>query len=365
MKHRSIVLCLSVVLFACDEETESPAPKPVVVTPAEFGEPFDKLSEWHLFAGDLKPAEGVVPYEVIAPLFSDYTTKFRFLWVPEGKKIGFDPEGAWDFPVGSIAIKTFAYRADLRDPKSKITLLETRLLWHEPEGWTGHTYVWNADQTDAVREVAGVTLPSSFIDEKGATIENAYGVPNTNECKDCHASNDAVETLGIRTRQLDRDNDYGSGAENQIDHLASLGLFSATPTPKGDRVRMVDPFGDADLSLRARSYLDANCGSCHAKGGGATESALRLSFVESDPAENPEANWGVCKAPTSASGATCGNTYDVVPGDPDQSIMVCRLLSTDIEKRMPPVARRLTHEQGVALIREWIAAMPATTCAAN
>jgi uncharacterized repeat protein (TIGR03806 family) len=357
--------CASALLVSCGDESTTPEPEPVIVTPAEYGKPFDKLSDWHLFTDTKGPAQGVIPYEVIAPLFSDYTTKLRYVWVPKDKKVAFDADNEWDFPVGTVAIKTFAYRADLRDEKSKLTLLETRLLWREPEGWTGHTYVWNDEQTDAMREVAGATLPSVFINEKGDTIKNDYGVPNTNECKDCHSNNDAVNTLGIRTRQLDRDNDYGDGAINQIDHMAKLGLFKDEPPPHDARTRLVDPFGKDDVALRARSYLDSNCGSCHVKGGGATESALRLSFAETDPATNPEANWGVCKAPTSASGATCGNAVDIVPGEPDQSIMVCRLLSTDIEKRMPPVARRLTHDEGVALIREWISAMPKTGCTAN
>ena len=58
-------------------------------TPAPAGEPYQTLDEWHLFtdAKSQAPAEGVIPYEVNAPLFSDYTVKRRFLWVPPGKTI--------------------------------------------------------------------------------------------------------------------------------------------------------------------------------------------------------------------------------------------------------------------------------------
>jgi hypothetical protein len=83
-----------------------------------------------------------------------------------------------------------------------------------------------------------------------------------------------------------------------------------------------------------------------------------LDFAATDPASQPPANWGVCKIPTSAGGATCGHTYDIVPGDPDRSIMICRMASTDLEVRMPPLGIRLVHAEGLALVRQWIASMP-------
>src|SRR5690349_18752290 len=46
---------------------EAEAAAPVTVTPAQEGEPYQTLSEWHLFrdAARQTPADGVVPYEVI------------------------------------------------------------------------------------------------------------------------------------------------------------------------------------------------------------------------------------------------------------------------------------------------------------
>src|SRR5262249_4993118 len=115
------------------------------------------------------------------------------------------------------------------------------------------------------------------------------------------------------------------------------------------------------LSLRARSYLHANCAHCHTTGGGAAQSGLLLDLADSDPEENP-ANVGICKLPTSAGGATCGLTVDIVPGDPDPSVMICRVETTDTEVRMPPLARQLVDEAGVALLRDFIEALPASTC---
>ncbi len=80
----------------------------VEVTAPTDDNPYDSLSQWHVFsdAAHQIPADGVIPYEVISPLFSDDATKFRFLYVPKGQKITYSDAGAWDFPVGSLLIKT-------------------------------------------------------------------------------------------------------------------------------------------------------------------------------------------------------------------------------------------------------------------
>lgn len=357
---------------ACgDDTTPEPEPEPVVVTPPAFGEPYDNLSEWHLFADPLAqlPAERVVPYEVIAPLFSDYTSKWRFLFVPEGETVPYGDDGVWDFPVGTLLIKNFAYADDVREPDGPRRMLETRLLWREPEGWTAHTYIWNEEQTEAVREVGGRFIDVTFIDPRGDTVETAYRVPNTNECGDCHHLGEddegaiIVGALGTKTLQLDRDYDFGDGPQNQLDHLVELGLFAKVTTPYAERERLVDPYDAAeDLSLRARSYLDANCSGCHRQGGSATASGFQLDFASTDPLTSDPAVWGVCKTPTSAGGATCGNSYDIVPGEPDLSILVCRMTATEIDQRMPPLGSKIVHQEGLALMREWIASLEPASC---
>lgn len=359
---------------SCGDDTDTettPEPEPeVTVTPAPFGEPFDDLAEWHLFA-DLaaqKPAKRVIPYDVIAPLFSDYTTKTRFLYVPEGKTIQYSAEGDWEFPEGSILVKTFAYADDLRDPSGPSRVMETRLLYKEPEGWVPHTYVWNEAQTAAERTVAGKFLGVDFIGLDGESMHNDYRVPNTNECKDCH-HNDVdgdpiVVSLGPKTRQLDRELDFGEGLENQIDHLASIGFLDIEPPPPAERERLVDPYsGEGDVSLRARSYFDANCSGCHHLGGSAgVQSALLLDFHATEPSQADPSDYGVCKRPTSPGGATCGNEFDVVPGDPDASILICRMSATEPEVRMPPLGSRIVHEEGLTLLREWIDSLEDADC---
>jgi uncharacterized repeat protein (TIGR03806 family) len=326
------------------------------VTPAPDDAPYQTLAEWHLFSDPVRqvPAAGVVPYDVISQLFADYASKRRFIYVPSGQKIGYSATDKWSFPVGTILVKTFSYLADMRDATRGERLLETRLLLHEADGWVPHTYVWNAEQTEAKLDVAGEVIDSQFIDASGKTVNNGYVVPSGNDCRTCHGKLGETDALGGRTRQLDRDNDYGKGPENQLDHLTKLGLFDKTPEPESQRQRLVDPFGTAPVFERVRSYFDGNCSQCHQPGNSpGSLSGLWLDYASTASGER-SVNWGFCKQPASAGGATCGYQFDVVPAKPDDSIMICRLESQRAKVKMPPIGRNLVHTEAVALIREWI-----------
>ncbi|MFN3163652.1 MAG: hypothetical protein ACE37N_09270 [Pseudohongiellaceae bacterium] len=50
--------------------------------------------------------------------------------------------------------------------------------------------------------------------------------------------------------------------------------------------------------------------------------------------------------------------YGIVPGEPEQSIMLYRLRSTVADEMMPELGRALAHREGVRLIRDWIAQLP-------
>jgi uncharacterized repeat protein (TIGR03806 family) len=348
---------------ACGASDDADAPEPLVEpTPAAEGEPWETLDEWHLFqkASEQRPANRVVPYDVISVLFADDAGKQRFLWIPPGTTIGWHDTEHWQFPIGSIAIKTFFFSLDERDPSRGRRLLETRLLIRESAGWQGHTYVWNEAQTEAERVIPGRTLEVSFIDAAGENREQRYEVPNEHHCQECHGVAPDTELLGPRTRQLDRMHDYGSGAENQIDHMAALGLFDVTPPQS--RLRFEDPLGDGPIGDRARAYLDANCGHCHSQSAVAASTNFWLDYEHTDPATGNPINWGVCKFPTSAGPAAGGHSYDVVPGRPDDSILIYRMESVEAKVKMPPIPTRRADSAGVALMREWILAMSGAPC---
>ena len=341
------------------------------VNPAPAGSPWSTLAKWGLFEDPRLqvPAAGVYPYEVISPLFSDYTEKHRFFWVPEGETIGYSDDGVWDFPVGAILIKTFAYRQtntsghDIADER----LMETRLLVREPDGWEPHTYVWNAAQTAAELKIAGVFVEASFVDADGETHDTRYVVPTKNQCFECHGTGDKTGALGLKSAQLDRDAHPRWGVSgpntNQLAQYQAAGLLDRAPATSRQRFSAPEDTS-ASLSHRARSYLDANCAHCHSPAGDTASKGLYLDFQSTDPTQ-PVTNWGVCKLPTSAGGSTCGHTYDVVPGSAETSVMICRMTSTEGKDQMPPVGRSIAHDEGLALISEWIDAMEPTGCGPN
>lgn len=358
-------LGLALALFGCGDDGGAGAP--TAVRPAPDGKPWATLAEWGLFAdaATQTPNARVVPYGVVSPLFTDYALKHRFIWVPEGEAIGYAPVGPLDLPRGSIVVKTFALPVDARDPSLGEQLIETRLYVHESGGWVGHTYVYapgDPDPAHATRTVAGAIRAVSWIDATGATRTNDYAVPNTNECTDCHGTAPATRLVGVVARQLNHDALYDGVSTNQLDELAAVLGFTSPLPAVGERPTMPDPFGDAPLAERARSYLDANCAHCHSAVGAVNQKALFFDWEHSDPSVATALDIGACKVPTSAGGATCGRTYDIVPGAPDASILICRVESDQAKVMMPPLGRRLVHDEGVALLREWIASMPADDC---
>ena len=177
-----------------------------------------KLSEFNFFA-DLnlqEPNEGVLPYDLINPLFSDYADKLRFVYVPENKRLGYSPDKVLDFPDGSVLIKTFAYLNDHPESKIDKQLLETRLLIKKNDSWKNISYIWNEEQDDAYLSIAGKTINTAFVMEDGTERNVRYRVPNINQCKECHQLNKKIQPIGPKVRNLNHKFSYSDGNMNQI-----------------------------------------------------------------------------------------------------------------------------------------------------
>lgn len=306
------------------------------------------LSEWQLFEAplsELKPAIGVIPYDVNAPLYSDYAHKSRFIRLPVGRSMHYHPTQVFDMPDETVLIKNFFYLNDEREPEKGKRILETRLIVKHEGTWHAMTYRWNAEQTDAKRAIAGGSTDVSWIDGKGKQHQLHYLIPDVNQCKNCHNRNDTFVPLGIVARQLNNPD-----TANQFVQWRDLGLLSGLMAPPDQVERLVDYTKDSyPLETRARSYLDANCAHCHSPEGSARTSGLYLNYHET----NPHA-WGVMKPPVAAGRGSGGLQYSIVPGKSQQSILLYRMESNDPGVRMPEVNRQLPHEDGIALIKEWI-----------
>jgi uncharacterized repeat protein (TIGR03806 family) len=316
--------------------------------------PAPSLDAYRLFAdaGGRQPNAGVTPYALNTPLFSDYAEKARFLYLPPGTKARYRPTGALDLPVGATLIKTFAYPADFRRPDDKVRVLETRLLIHRRTGWVALAYVWNDDQTQAVLKRAGKRRDVSFTDAHGQARQVDYKVPNANQCKECHSLSGRIAPIGVKARNLNGVFAYPEGPENQLAHWTRTGLLQGAPMP--DKAPRTAAWNDPaePLADRARAYLDGNCGHCHNPRGMASNTGLNLDLEEAHPAK-----LGIGKRPVAAGKGSGDLEVDLVPGHPDASIIAYRMASTDPGVMMPELGRSLVHDEGLALVRDYIAAM--------
>ncbi len=359
-RRGAAALGLSACLAACS------APEPDLGPP-----PYDRLSDYRFFTGalrDLQPAEGVLPYLVVSPLWSDGAGKARFVVPPtppgapgEGT-VTFDPGEVWGFAPGTTLVKNFFFDLDRSDgAEGPFRVVETRLLIkRDGPGWDPYTYVWQDDESDARRVRAGDRIAIDHVDAVGQPAVQEYIVPNEDECDTCHARDDVTHTVGLVTHQVNFEGTLGDGSSgNQLQWLADAGLFDGPLPDLASLPALADPFGAADLDSRARAYLHSNCGHCHRPDGDAAQAGLVLTAFDPDP---PPVQLGICKVPAAAGPGTGGRSFDVVPGAPEESIVLFRMESTDPEIKMPEVGNLLPNQAGIDLVREWIASLEPAGC---
>ncbi|MBZ0164211.1 MAG: hypothetical protein K8H74_16040 [Notoacmeibacter sp.] len=310
------------------------------------------LSQFGFFADMARqvPAEGVLPFKPATPLFTDFAVKRRFVYVPAGQSARYDPQEALDFPVGSALVKTFAYLAEERP--GGLRLVETRVLLRQQAGWQAWAYVWDEQQSDAELNLAGARIPMEVPTLDGRTEAITYAVPNKNQCKGCHAINGEVTPIGPKARNLNHAIDFGDGPQNQLARWAQAGIL--TGLPEVSQVSSVPDWLDTDapLDARARAWLDINCAHCHRREGAASNSGLFLTWGETD-----RVALGVNKRPVAAGRGAGDLSFDIVPGDPEASILLYRVESAEAGIMMPELGRSLVDPRAVTLLREWIAAM--------
>jgi uncharacterized repeat protein (TIGR03806 family) len=313
----------------------------------------EKLSEYGFFTNQfnaLRPAQQVVRYELSTPLFTDYAVKDRFVFLPTGATVKYTASGVLDFPDSTIIIKNFAYT---NTAHQKI-MIETRLLVKDAadKKWKVMNYLWNEEQTDAVKHITGARLPITLLDDEGKPHNTTYQVPNTNDCKRCHINNESLTPIGPKARNLN----YAmqGQTDNQLAQWAAKGRLIGLPDLS--KVEQLPNWKDDthfSLEQRARAYLDMNCSHCHTKGGDAYNTGLFLEYQQTNAQQ-----LGLMKVPVSAGGGAGGMNYDIVPGDAAHSILAYRMNSTETGTAMPELARTIIHKEGVQLIHDWIQNMP-------
>ncbi|WP_416907097.1 MAG: SO2930 family diheme c-type cytochrome [Polymorphobacter sp.] len=300
--------------------------------------PAPMLADYGLFsdAAANSPAARVRPYNLNTQLFTDYADKARFAYLPPGTSARVEG-GVIEWPVGTTLIKHFQYGSG-----ADVRRLETRLLIRQQSGWLPVSYVWNEAQTEARLQIAGQTIPLTIPTPAGPRAID-YQVPNRNQCKQCHQQSGAVTPIGPSLAN------FNTGV--QLQSWAAAGVLTDLPDARPRLARWDDP--EAPLDARARAWLDVNCGHCHSRAGFASNSGLYLQHDEPDPT-----HFGVGKRPVAAGRGSGGRMVGIAPGAPEASILVHRIESTEAGVMMPQMGRTLVDEEGAALIRAWIAAMP-------
>jgi uncharacterized repeat protein (TIGR03806 family) len=365
-----------------------------------------RLDQYGLFADAADPRVNPrgfgVPFTLNTALFSDYATKYRFLFLPPDaqgnpQKATYQDDGDCDtvaiydchtatlgFPVGTVFAKTFSFRNGAAED-----VVETRLLIKRQNAsglpfWVGMAYEWTTEggQRVAKLKIEGSTKSVTFdyddpdpevLDADGnrqhyAGSVPAYGIPNAGACILCHGGDDreaGAAPIGPKVRNLNRDNVFGGVSMNQLDYLQAHGLLdlpagrTSADVEKLPKWNVPGSSGEtagspADVHKRVRSYLEVNCMHCHNPAGGAQNSGLSLDAHDALANLLMGEGHGICKPPIAAGKAADVGDYDIQPGNAAQSILPSRVASVEPGIRMPPVARTVTQSEAATLINQWV-----------
>jgi uncharacterized repeat protein (TIGR03806 family) len=355
-----------------------------------------KLSDSGLFTSvpDNQMQLGVIPYSVNAPLWSDTAYKERYLLLPAtDPHIEITNSRGWNFPDQTVIVKSFALEMTEGDPASR-RWIETRFLVKQEGEWAGYSYRWNEAQTDASLVAdSGDEAEYELHAIDGKVRSQKWRFPSRTECMVCH-SRAANFVLGLSTLQMNRDHDYGGTELNQLHALEQLGVVRANwisdirtayqeefkrggksaeeiaeilrsdnqrsapqanflPKSAEEYDALGDPYDETlDLTLRARSYLHANCAQCHVGAGGGN-SQIELEF------SNSLASMKAIDVEPLHHKFEIPDAKLISPGRPEHSVLLHRI-NIRGGGQMPQLATEIVDQRAVALIRAWISEMKPT-----
>ena len=328
-----------------------------------------KLSETGLFTSTdpLIPAKGLVQYNINAERWMDGAKiQRRWIAIPGNGAVKLvEKDQRAKYPEGTTLVKHIIQGTGLSagvliGGSTQIVPLETQILHYENGVWHPYSYLWgdtvgNDQLRDAVLvDAAGTSREIlHYTDEYGIHRGPEWHVNAENECRMCHnAGSDFV--LGFTAHQLDRAlfrSSDGQYISDQLDQLHATNVIAARPEiPKDDPGRLSNPHDKSETpENRARSYLHANCASCHHPGG----NAIVSFYLRRDmPFDKLKTNKG-----TGIGTFGMRNAKIITPGDPYRSVLMYRMTKLGYG-RMPYIGSRAVDSKGVALIEEWIRSLP-------
>ncbi|MBN8247526.1 MAG: PQQ-dependent sugar dehydrogenase, partial [Verrucomicrobia bacterium] len=292
----------------------------------------------------LATQEGILPYEVNAPFWSDHAEKLRWFFLQDpASAITRDAADQWTLPTGAVWVKHFEMEMTRGNPATR-KRLETRFLVKTADSVYGLTYRWRADGSNA--DLVGDSGQSEtlLILDGGVTRTQVWHYPGRSECLVCHTTTDGG-ALGFSTRQLNRNVTVSGVAINQLTALGNLDVFSPPHGSPASLPRLASPAdATASLEFRFRSYLDVNCAYCH------------------QPDGLGRGTWdGRLSTPLAQAGILDGGVIDdlgifgarvIAPGNLDSSVLWHRVSALG-SQHMPPLATSALNTAGIELVRHY------------
>ena len=318
----------------------------------------NRLSQTELFdkLHPLTPQSAAFEYEIELPLWNGHRNSTQRQWIlfqNFKSRPRFSAESEWLFSGGSILIKQL-YLGD-RKVETQILVLNDR------DSGYPLSYKWNDEQTEAF-----------LVEESHSANINGdlwrFGDPN--ECAMCHSSSNGI-ILGLNTRQLNMHSQLLDlrkkglfvqrkelterwwGPQHPIkfikelndihERLKSRPLISQEQL--GSYPRLAKNVDTYSLEERVSSYLDVNCAHCHhpgGMGGNSFDARYSTSMFRKGII------YGRAQRPIDGIDAL------ILPGEPENSLILHRLKSTDSGEQMPPFSALTPDPQGIELLQQWI-----------
>jgi len=368
--RNSSLLSLFFIIISCGTDDTQYVAVPELMSPVTVDltqVPYQKLSDYHFFDGEIKnqsPSLNVLPYEPASSLFTDYAHKKRFVWMPDATSATFNgDEKVLELPVGAALIKTFYYtNVQNTTPIGGTRIIETRIMIRKTSGWIFANYVWNTEQTEAFLDLGGSYTDISWKDENNVIKSTSYRIPNEVQCIVCHKTNQVVNgiatsvniPIGIKPQNLNFTKTYGTSSANQLTKWVQEGYLENNFSLPSAANTVID-YNDVSkpISLRARAYVDINCAHCHQTNQHCDYRPMRFAFKETG-AQNGQTNMGVCVETQDMQDFDGALSQIVNPGNINRSMLHFRLNTTNEAYRMPLHGRTIIHEEGVQLVEAWI-----------
>ncbi len=298
------------------------------------------LSETKLFDDlkTMKPAKEFHSFLINHPRWRPQVKIQQWMRIPRGKVIQPQEHSIWAFPKGTTIVQHFETKSGIR--------LETHVYMATGKDcFRSAAYHWGEGREDAqlVEDTRIVSHPDQ---------EDRYWLsPGYEECLNLNTSVTGF-TIELTTRQLAVSDDAGW---HQFQEWQQRGWLSDNlnadkwmTAPK--LVSLLD--SEATNVHKVRSYLDANCASCHYPGG-PSRGGMDARF------QIPLENQNIIDGELLAGDLGIVGAKIVVPGKPEKSILYQRLKRKDFF-RMPPVALNNDTPPILEILEEWIRSLTPT-----